>query len=157
MQERTPLQRNTHAPYGEDRFREILLDVSQENVEVVRRHMAAYLSGDYEAALAAYHPEVVFDATARPEGGVYRGRQGIAEGMRVWRGTWDDWDGEVEALIDAGDKVLMVLRESGIGKGSRVEVSQETFFVLTLREGQIVHSEVLVDKRQALEAAGVDR
>jgi hypothetical protein len=62
--------------------------MSQENVEVVRRHIDAYLSGDYEAALEAYHPEVVCDATVRPEGRVYWGREGVIEAFRVWRGTW---------------------------------------------------------------------
>jgi ketosteroid isomerase-like protein len=129
--------------------------MSEENVEIVRRHMGAYLAGDYETALATYDPEVIFDATARPEGGVYTGREGIAEAMRVWRGTWDAWDGRVEELIDAGDKVVMVLQESGSGKRSGVPVTQETFFVLTMREGRIVHSRVLTDRGEAMEAAGL--
>ena len=124
-------------------------------MEIVRRHMAAYLSGDFEAALAAYHPEVAVDATARPEGHIYRGRDGIVEAMRVWRGAWDDWTGEVDELIDAGNKVLMVLRESGTGKGSGADVSQDTFFLLTLEEGLIVRSQIFVNRHRALEAAGL--
>jgi hypothetical protein len=58
--------------------------MSEENVEIVRRHIDAYESGDYEASLAAYHPELVCDASARPEGRVYRGREGVAEAIRVW-------------------------------------------------------------------------
>jgi ketosteroid isomerase-like protein len=137
------------------RSRDTAEAMSDENVDVVRRHMDAYLADDFEGALAHYHRDVVFDATARPEGGVYTGRQGIAEAMRVWRDTWDDWNGRIEALIDAGDKVLMVLEESGRGKGSGVPVSQETFFVLTLRGGQITHSQVFIDREQAVEAAGL--
>jgi ketosteroid isomerase-like protein len=130
--------------------------MSQENVEIVRQHMLAYASGDYEAALAAYHPDVVCDATGgRPEGRVYRGREGLAEALRVWSGTWDDWRWEIEELIDAGDRVLMVVHESGRGKGSGVDVVQQTFWVYTLRSGQIVHAKVLVDRSQALEAAGL--
>src|SRR2546423_1022597 len=84
--------------------------MSQENVEVVRRHMQAVLVGDYEAALADYDPEVEFDASVRPEGHVYRGREGVAEAMRVWSGTWEDWKVEVKETIDAGDRVLMLAR-----------------------------------------------
>jgi len=129
--------------------------MSQENVEVVRRHILAYESGDYEAALAAYHPDVVCDATVRPEGRVYRGREGVAEAIRVWVGTWDDYMWDTEELIDAGERVLMVVHESARGKGSGVEVDQQTFWVYTLRHGQIVHAKVLFDKSQALEAAGL--
>ena len=118
--------------------------------------MVAFESGNYDAALAAYHPDVVCDATVRPEGRVYRGREGVAEAIRVWAGTWEDWTWEIEELIDAGDdRVLMVVREFGRGKGSGVEVVQQTFWVFTLRDGQIVHAKVFVDKSQALEAAGL--
>jgi ketosteroid isomerase-like protein len=37
--------------------------MSQENVDVVRRVFEAWRSGGYESALAAYHPEVIYDAT----------------------------------------------------------------------------------------------
>ena len=129
--------------------------MSEENVEVVRRHMDAFRSGNYTAALAAYHPDAVCDATVRPEGRMYRGRDGVAEAIRVWVGTWDDWSWEVEELIDAGDRVLLVARESGTGRGSGVKVIQDTFWVFRLRDRQIVHATVLVDRDKALEAAGL--
>ena len=129
--------------------------MSQENVEIVRRHMDAYRSGNYAAALAAYHPEVVCDARVRPEGRVYRGREGVADAIRIWAGTWDEWTWEIEELIDAGDHVLLVARESGTGKASGVRVVQQTFWVFNLRDGQIVHATVFVDRGKALEAAGL--
>jgi ketosteroid isomerase-like protein len=105
--------------------------MSQQNVEVVRRAYNAYLSGNYETALAAYHPEVVFDVTVL--GSVYRGREGVAKAIRRWTGTWSDWKVEVEELIDAGDRVLAVVRASGRGKGSGVDVAQRTFWTFSLR------------------------
>jgi ketosteroid isomerase-like protein len=129
--------------------------MSQHDVEIVRRHMVAYASGDYEGALAAYHPDVVCDATVRPEGRVYEGREGVAEAIRVWAGAWEDWRFELDELIDAGDRVVMVVREFARGKGSGAPVVQETFWVYTLRSGRIVHAKVLVDRNQALEAAGL--
>jgi ketosteroid isomerase-like protein len=129
--------------------------MSQENVEIVRRHMDAYLSGDNEAALAAYDPEVQFDASLRPEGRIYHGRNGVAEAMRVWSGTWEDWKVEVEEIIDAGDQVLLVSRESGRGKGSGIEIDQQVFVVFTLRDGKIVRWKGFVDRDRALEAAGL--
>ena len=129
--------------------------MSQDNVEVVARHLAAYLSGDYAAALDAYSAEVECDARARPEGQVYKGREGVVEAFRVWRGTWDDWNGQIEEIIDAGDLVLMVLHESGRGKASGVEVEQRTFFVYELRDSMIVRVTVLVDEDQARRAVGL--
>jgi ketosteroid isomerase-like protein len=129
--------------------------MSEENVEIVRRHLDAYMSGDNEAALAAYDPEVEFDATLRPEGHVYRGREGVAEAMRVWSGTWDDWRVEVEETIDAGDRVMLIAREFGRGKGSGLTIDQRVYGVFTLREGKIVHWKGFIDRDQAFEAAGL--
>ena len=53
-----------------ERVRNTAQAMSQDNVEVVARHMAAYLSGDFAAALDAYSAEVECDASARPEGQV---------------------------------------------------------------------------------------
>ena len=117
--------------------------------------MEAYLSGDNETALAAYDPQVEFDASLRPEGHVYRGREGVAEAMRVWSGTWEDWNVEMEEIIDAGDHVLLIARESGRGKGSGIEIDQRIFAVFTLRGGRIVRWKGFIDRNEALEAAGL--
>jgi uncharacterized protein len=129
--------------------------MSRENVEIVRDHMEAFLSGDREKALSYYDPEVEFDATARPEGQVYRGHEGVAEAMRVWIGAWEDWKLEVEEIIDAGDRVLVIARESGRGKGSGIEIDQQSFVVFTLRQGKIVRWQGLVHRATAFEAAGL--
>jgi ketosteroid isomerase-like protein len=129
--------------------------MSQENVEIVGHHLEAFLSGDNETALSYYDPEVEFDATARPEGQVYRGHEGVAEAMRVWVGAWEDWKFEVQEIIDAGDRVLLIARESGRGKGSGIEIDQPNFIVFTLRDGKIVRWQGFVHRDAALEAAGL--
>src|SRR4051794_30884905 len=126
--------------------------MSQENVEIIRRHLEAYLSGDNETALSHYDAEVEFDATARPEGRIYRGHEGVVEAMRVWRGAWEDWKFEVEEVIDSGDRVLVIGRESGRGKGSGVEIDQPTFLVFTLRDRSIVRWQGFVHRAPAIEA-----
>jgi ketosteroid isomerase-like protein len=118
--------------------------------------MEAYLSGDNEGALAHYDPEVEFDATIRPEGRVYHGREGVAEAMRVWTGTWEGWRVRTEELVDAGDKVLLVVRESGRGKGSGLEIDQQVFIVFELREGLIVRWRAFLDRGQACAEAGIE-
>jgi ketosteroid isomerase-like protein len=130
--------------------------MSRENVEIVRRHLEAYLAGDNETALAAYDPAVEFDTSVRPDGRVHRGRQGVAEAMRVWTGAFENWRLDVKEYIDAGDKVLVVVRESGRGKGSGLEIDQDAFGVFTLRDGRIVHWKGFVDRNDALKAAGIE-
>jgi ketosteroid isomerase-like protein len=86
---------------------------------------------------------------------VYRGREGVAEAMRVWTGTWDDWRVELEEIVDAGDRVVLIARESGRGKGSGIEIDQRVYGVFTLRDGKIVRWKGFIDRDQALEAAGL--
>jgi ketosteroid isomerase-like protein len=133
----------------------IIRVVSAENVEIVRRSIEAYLAGDNAAALEAYDPAVVFDATVRPEGQIYHGRAGVAEAMRVWTGAWEDFRIEPIEFIDAGDRVLFIERESGRGKGSGVEIDQIGYILFTLRDGLIVHWKGMLDRDEAFAAAGL--
>jgi hypothetical protein len=38
--------------------------------------------------------------------------------VRAWFGTWSDYRQEVEQMLDAGEDVVVVLRESGTGRGT---------------------------------------
>jgi ketosteroid isomerase-like protein len=129
--------------------------MSEENVEIVRRQLDAYVRGDSETALAAYDPEVEFDVSIRPEGRVYQGLEGLVEAIRTWSGTWEDYRVEIEEIIDAGDNVVVVDHQMGRGKGSGAPLDQQTFWVYTLREGKIVRLVWLPTREEALEAAGL--
>ena len=129
--------------------------MSQENVEVVRQMYDAYSRGDNEAALAAFDPEVEMDASVRPEGGVYRGRQGIAEALRTWSGTWEDFKIKVEEMIDAGERVLVAEHQTGRGKGSGIPLDEHTFSIFTVEAGKIVRLVWVPTRAAALAAAGL--
>jgi ketosteroid isomerase-like protein len=129
--------------------------MSEENVEIVRRQLDAYLRGDSETALAAYDPEVELDVSIRPEGRIYQGLEGLVEAIRTWSGTWEDYRVEVQEIIDAGDNVVVVDHQMGRGKGSGAPLDQQTFWVYTLREGKIVRLVWLSTREEALEAAGL--
>ena len=88
-----------------------------ENVEIVRRSIDAYVSGDMQAALAAFDVEAEFDVSSvRPEGGLYRGHEGIEEAILAWVETWADYRFEIEVIIAAGDRVLAIMQDSGGGR-----------------------------------------
>ena len=130
-------------------------NVEQENVRVVRRVYDAYLSGNFEAALAMIDPEVEWDGSIRPEGRVYRGHDGVVEALRTWTGTWEAFRLEVEEIIDAGDHVIVVEQQSGRGKGSGLPLRQQNFSVFTLRDGRITRVVFARNRDDALEAAGL--
>jgi ketosteroid isomerase-like protein len=129
--------------------------MSQENVEIVRRSLEAYQAGDLTAAVVDVDPEVEFDLTFRPGGRIFRGHDGIAEGTRTWTGAFEGWSFEVEDVVDAGDQVLVRMRESGRGKASGIKIDQVVFNVLRLRHGKVVHWKLYINRAEALEAAGL--
>jgi len=129
--------------------------MSQENLEIVRRCVEAFDRGDYESALEALAPDVEYDLSHFPDGGVYRGHDGVREAFRIWMGTWQDYRQERDELIDAGDEVIVPTREYGRGKGSGLALERRTFGVWTLREGRVVRFRFYSTMAEALEAVGL--
>jgi ketosteroid isomerase-like protein len=130
--------------------------MSQENVEIVRRCIEAFQRGDYEAAMETIDPGIEYDLTHFPDGKVYLGHEGVREAFRIWLGTWENYKQELDELIDLGcDEVLALVRESGRGKGSGIELERPTAGVWTLRDGKAVHIRFYPGKAEALEAAGL--
>ena len=54
---------------------------------------------------------------------------------------------EPEELIDAGDRVVVVVRQSGRGKVSGAEVNAVLYQVATVREGKVLTVDVYLDRR----------
>jgi len=131
--------------------------MSRENVEIVRATWAAYALGDYEASLGAYAENTVWDDTRyRPDGAVHVGHDALVDVARTWRGTWEHYEIETEAVLDpGGDRVAVVLRETGAGKGGRVELTNRWGIVVTVGDGKIVHTTVYRTPEEALEAVGL--
>jgi ketosteroid isomerase-like protein len=70
--------------------------------------------------------------------------------------AWEQMDIEVEELIDAGDKVVAVIRVTGRGRVSGIEIEYSPAGVWTIRDGRIVRVVWFVARDDALEAAGVE-
>jgi len=129
--------------------------MSKENVEIVRRCCDAFDRGDYEAALDVMDSDIEYDLSHFPDGGVYRGREGVREAFRIWMGTWEEYRQEREEPIDAGDQVILPTREYGRGKGSGASLERQTFGLWTIRDGRAVHIRFYSTLSEALEAAGL--
>jgi ketosteroid isomerase-like protein len=131
--------------------------VSQENVEIVQRGFAAMKRGDTEAVLAEMAPAIEWYPTADfVDIGPFRGYNGIRELMNLLLSTFDAYTLEPEDLIDAGDKVVVPVRQTGRGKGSELAVDARYILVFTLREGKSVRVESYYDEREALKAVGLE-
>jgi len=109
----------------------------------------------YAAALDALHPEISYDLTHFPDGQTYRGHDGVTEAFRTWLGTWEGYHQTREEIIDAGERVVVAVREHGRGKASGLQLDRLTFGIWTLRDGKVVRIEFRSTRVQAVEAVGL--
>ena len=75
--------------------------------------------------------------------------------MEDWATAWSEWSAEPEEYIDAGEKVIVVLRVKATGRGSGVGLERQDAIVYAMRDGMVVRMDYYNSKRQALEAAGL--
>ena len=135
--------------------------MSRENVEVLRGYLGMRIDALDDRALdrvmQVFHPEVEFREDPKfPEARVYRGRDTLRAYARRFSAELDAFSWEVEDILDADDdQVLVLLRVRGRGKGSGAEFDTRAGWVLTLTEARVVRVDAYLDRREALEAAGL--
>jgi ketosteroid isomerase-like protein len=129
--------------------------MSEENVELVRRMYRAFHGGDAEGAMAHFDPEVVVDASARPDGGVAQGHEGLATIIGGWVEAFDGWNEEIEEMRDLGSSVYVVATQRGRGKESGVDVEARYALLYVVRAAKITRVTLYRAPADALRAAGL--
>jgi ketosteroid isomerase-like protein len=127
--------------------------MSQENIEVVQ---SMYRAGDPRRFFDLLDEEVELDFSGYPVPGarVLRGKDAAIDWSRRWWGTWDEYVLEATEIVDAGkNRVVVVQRERGRGKGSGVQLERRWAVVYTLRMGRVVRFQPFKTREEALEAA----
>ena len=131
--------------------------MSQERVELVRQAYEAFNRGDLDAVLSAFDEQIaVHDPPEIPDSAIHRGHAAV---MRDWQRTFDSFEefsAEIEDCQDVGDEELLIfVRFRGRGRGSGVPVEAEVAHLLTIRNGKLLRMRQFMDRKAALEAAGV--
>jgi ketosteroid isomerase-like protein len=128
-----------------------------QNVEVVRRAVAAFSERDPDAAAAVVHPAIEWEPAgpAGVERTVYRGLEGIAQATAALGEVWDSMRLEEVDVRDLGDSVLWLGRIHLKGSGSQLELDQEFAQLYMVRDGQVLRVKGFLTWRDGLEAAGL--
>jgi hypothetical protein len=90
-----------------------------------------------------------------PDARPYRGHQGYADWLADWGAAWSGFSVEAERWLDAGDKVVLVLKLTARGRASGVEVKRRDAMVLTARDRKSIRIDYYKSEAQALEAVGL--
>ena len=130
--------------------------MSDQDVEVVRRLLAAIETGSVDSALALLHADVRFDATVRPDGKVWHGPEGARRAMTEWVQEWDEYELQTERVLQASKgRVAVLFHERGRARGSGLPIAQAGVTVFTLRGGLIAEIRPRLDRERTLAELGL--
>jgi ketosteroid isomerase-like protein len=130
--------------------------MSKENVEALRAVYDEWGNGNFRAGFDLYDREAVFvQGPGFPESGAYHGREGIREYMRAFLETWTRLTIEADDFLDAGDTVVVEVIQRGAGRESAAPGEFRYFQVWSFRGRKVIRLEVVRNREDALEAAGL--
>ena len=127
-------------------------------MESVLRGYEAFNRGDLEAAAQGFSPDFELRVPPIvPDTGPYRGRDGLRRLRETWETGFEDLRFEIEEVIDAGDRVVVMASVCGRGRDSGADVRTPSFpYIWTFRDGQVVSMEPRPNRAAALEAVGLE-
>jgi ketosteroid isomerase-like protein len=134
------------------------MNVSQENVELVKRFFELFREGEWRH-LEMLAADVVYRPIAEIMGtGEFYGPAGYRRYMEDFfdDSWWGEMDYEVTSYRDHDDKVIARIQMMGRGRTSGADVSARVFAVFTIRDGKIAREEDFTDRSEALRAASID-
>jgi len=130
--------------------------MSQENVELVRRSIAAYNRRDFEAmgTMNGRDVELDWSASRGLEAGVYKGWEEVMRFYQNFLGTFEEVTIEPDRFIESGDSVV-VPNTAQIRGRDGIETVARSALVFELRSGLIARICLYQETREALEAVGL--
>jgi ketosteroid isomerase-like protein len=133
--------------------------MSQENVELVRKLCDVYNERTFAENLDLIEPDIVWDLSRveLPDGSTYTGRFELSGFVETWEEGFESEHVEIEEIVDAGDRVITMIRHSGRGKLSQIEVDQHYAMVWTLRSGRAARMDMYPTREEAFEAVGLSQ
>jgi ketosteroid isomerase-like protein len=112
-----------------------------DRVALVRRSWDAYNAGEVDSALGLFHPEVeVYGSPQLANPGTFRGVEELLAWIATWNEAWESFRFDELETVAVGQKHAVTrMRQTGVGRGSGVEVSMEVGWLYEIREGRCVH------------------
>lgn len=96
--------------------------------------------------------ELVADQSFRQE---RRGADGFIEAWLDWVQAFAEFRVEIEDMIDAGDRVMFLVKQFGRPRGGTTEIENEGAAVWTFEDGTVTRVEFHLDRDAARRAAGL--
>jgi hypothetical protein len=132
--------------------------MARDKVDVAKRMVDAYNLRDVDGAFAELvTPDFEwYPAIARAfHGGVFRGREGVERFAADTSENWAELQIIAEEFRDLGDRVLVLGRMKGRGKGSGAPIDAPFVTIYDFRGDRIWRCRVYLDRVEGLRIAGL--
>ena len=146
--------------------------MSAENVQLAARIIAGLPLDDLAAAFRDQDRVAAMGAALEPfvdreveiarigpdytgEEIIYVGLDGFQEFWTDWLEPWESFRIETEEFLDAGEKVVQLVRQSGRTKIGDVPIESQGAAVMTFEHGTVTRIEFHLDRDRAMRAAGL--
>lgn len=143
--------------------RDTASEMSDQNVELVRRWLALWVEVDEGLADRHRLDEFItqdgiltFSVGYLEDASVLHGLDEFIEFRTAWMEPYEDWSYDVEKILDAGEKgVVALFHQRGKLPDSHSWIEQHYGIVYTVEERLISGARVYAAPEEALEAAGL--
>jgi ketosteroid isomerase-like protein len=134
--------------------------MSQENIEIVHRALAAWNGRDIEAMLALTDPEVEYvNSPTAVEPGTRSGHESLEDVLRTQWEILSDARWEIDRLYERGDEIVGLGRVSRRMPGSDARIEDRILMAVRFENGRMTRMEILgfgqAEVQTALEAVGL--
>ena len=102
-----------------------------------------------------FHPDVVSVPAWRGGGITYSGIEGFREMWLDWLQPWASYHVQVEDLIEAGESVVVLVRDRARRQDMDVEVELISGSVWKFRDGKIAHVEFFANRDELKKATSL--
>jgi ketosteroid isomerase-like protein len=110
-----------------------------------------------EAVEGLLHPDVESVPAWRGPGTTYSGIDGFREMWIDWLEPWATYYVQVDEMIEAGDSVVVLVRDRARRHDMDVEVELISGSVWTFRDGKVARVEFHANREELREATGLGR
>jgi ketosteroid isomerase-like protein len=113
--------------------------VTEDEVRFLLEGYEAWNRGEFDMLAEALDPEIEWEPGFQAlESGVHHGAEGFRGFVDSWLESFDEFRIRPELLVQAGDRIVVVARQTGRGRGSGIELEARVVHVWTIRDGRAV-------------------
>ncbi|HEX3561842.1 MAG TPA: nuclear transport factor 2 family protein [Solirubrobacterales bacterium] len=130
--------------------------MSQENIDLVKRSIAAYNGPDFEGLREVSHADLQLDwsESLGLEAGIYQGIVEVLDFYENFLGTFEEVDLKPDRFIESGDSVV-VPNTAHIRGRDGIETIARSTLVFEIRDRMIIRIRLYQETNDALEAVGL--